>query len=95
MACVLMEINNILEGDEKMPKVMLTETDRDKENFERTIRKYAGANLLSMPQVAKLAKIPYQTLYKRMLDPDSFRRGEMRRLFKVLKIPPEERNELF
>lgn len=74
-----------------MPKVTLTETQREQEAIESMIRKYAGAMRMSIPQAAQKAGIPYTTLYKRLHDPDTFSRREMKRLCKVLKIPDEEK----
>lgn len=74
-----------------MPKVTLTEAQREQEAIESMIRKYAGAMRMSIPQAAQKAGIPYTTLYKRLHDPDTFSRREMKRLCKVLKIPDEEK----
>lgn len=77
-----------------MPKVILTEHQRDKEAVESVIRKYAGAQCMSIPQLAKKAQIVECQLYSRLKDPDMFRRGELKRICKVLHIPDEERRIL-
>ena len=73
-----------------MPKV-LNEFQRDQEWVESIIKKYAGSQRKTLPQIAKSAGIPYSTLYKRIREPDKFQRGELRRLCKALKIPDAEK----
>jgi len=72
-----------------MPRVVLTESERDREAVESLIKKHAGAMRLTMR-----IGMPSATLYKRLHDPDTFRRGEMRRICKALKIPEDERGGL-
>lgn len=47
-----------------------------------------------MPMLAKRIGMPSATLYKRLHEPDTFRRGEMKRICKALKIPEDERGGL-
>ncbi|MFR3391116.1 MAG: helix-turn-helix domain-containing protein [[Clostridium] scindens] len=70
-----------------MPRVVLTESQRDREAVESLIKKHAGAMRLTMPMLAKRIGMPSATLYKRLHDPDTFRRGEMKRICKALKMP--------
>jgi len=77
-----------------MPKVVLTEYQRDREVVESVIKQYAGSLRITIPEVAKRARMPESTLYKRIYDPDTFRRGELKRICKVLKIPEEEKKRL-
>ena len=77
-----------------MPRVVLNESQRDKEAVESLIKKHAGAMRLTMPMLAKRIGMPSATLYKRLHEPDTFRRGEMKRICKALKIPEDERGGL-
>lgn len=77
-----------------MPKVTLTESQREQELLESTIKKYAGAALLSTAELAKRASIPTRTLYKRLNQPRTFTLGELKRVCDTLKIPEEERGKL-
>lgn len=77
-----------------MPKVTLSEHQRDKEAVESVIRKYAGAQCMSIPKLAKKAQIAECQIYNRLKDPDMFRRGELRRICKILHIPDDERRIL-
>jgi len=74
-----------------MPKVILSEAQRDQEAIEKLIKKYAGAENLTLPKVAKLVGMPATTFYKRINHPETSSLGELRRICRVLKIPEEER----
>lgn len=74
-----------------MPKVTLTEYQRDQETVESIIRKYAGAQRISLPTLAKKIPIAECQIYKRLNYPDTFRRGELKRICKILHIPDEEK----
>jgi len=77
-----------------MPKVTLTESQREQELFETTIMKYAGAALMSTAELAKRARMPTRTLYKRLNQPRTFTLDELKRVCNTLKIPEEERGKL-
>lgn len=74
-----------------MPKVILTEQQRDQETVENIIRKYAGAQRISLPTLAKKIPISESQIYKRLNYPDTFIRWELKRICKILHIPDEEK----
>ena len=45
-----------------MPRVVLTESERDREAVESLIKKHAGAMRLTMPMLAKRIGMPSATL---------------------------------
>lgn len=77
-----------------MPKVRLTEAQREQELFESVIKKYAGAVLMSTAEIAKRAGMPTRTLYKRLNQPRTFTLDELKRICNTLKIPEDERGKL-
>ena len=50
---------------------------------------------LNVKQLAKITGIPPTTLYRWRKDPDSIKAGELRLLFKAVKLPPEKVIEFF
>lgn len=66
------------------------------ENRE-TIAKLESCMIMAGMKKQELAEkscIPYSTLMKRFNYPDTFTRGELRRVCKALKIPREDRGAL-
>jgi len=77
-----------------MPKVTLTESQKKKTIIVSTIKKYAGAKLLSMPQLARRINIPKSTFNDRLNNPGNFRQHELEAICKILNVPEEERGRL-
>ena len=54
------------------------------------LRRYAERQGKKLPEVRQDLGISRNTMYKRLRDPDSFSRGELKRLGAILEIPDEE-----
>lgn len=74
-----------------MPKVVLSESERFKENVQSIISKYAGAAGLSLQGVAKRAQVPVGSIYGYYNHPETFNLGTMMKILEVLKVPAAER----
>lgn len=81
---------------EVLPSIRKTgyyEMPKLKEQSERLASVNNAVKILT-PMLAKRIGMPSATLYKRLHEPDTFRRGEMKRICKALKIPEDERGGL-
>lgn len=54
------------------------------------LRRYAERQGKKLPEMRQDLGISRNTMYKRLRDPDSFSRGELKRLGAILEIPDEE-----
>lgn len=67
------------------------EIDRKRtEDLLDLLIRYAGKQGKSLPEMRQALGISRNTMYKRIRDPDSFSRGELKRLGAALEIPDEE-----
>lgn len=76
-----------------MPKTV-TAQQADCNTVKSILKEFMGRSLMGIPELAKRSGMSTQTLYKRFREPDSFRRGELKAICNVLKIPAERRKEL-
>lgn len=77
-----------------MPKVTLTEQARVDEKLLRYIRRQRGDLDLTQREVAQKIGLHEDTFSRRLKDPDTFTRRELRCLFKVLHFTEEEIREV-
>ena len=54
------------------------------------LRRYAERQGKKLPEMRQDLGLSRNTMYKRLRDPDTFSRGELKRLGAVLEIPDEE-----
>ena len=54
------------------------------------LRRYAAKQHKKPPELYRDLGVSRNTMYKRLRDPDTFSRGELKRLGAVLEIPDEE-----
>lgn len=67
------------------------EIDRQRtEGLLDLLRRYAGKQGKSLPEMRQALGLSRNTMYKRLRDPDSFSRGELKKLGAILEIPDEE-----
>ena len=67
------------------------EIDRQRtEGLLDLLRRYAEKQGKRIPEMCQAMGISRNTMYKRLRDPDSFSRGELKRLGAILEIPDEE-----
>lgn len=72
-----------------MPKIPQYADKYAAESLLREIRTRQGAaDLMNNRSLADASGIPYQTLLRRIRNPEDFTLGEIRKLFKVLPVRP-------
>ena len=77
-----------------MPKLKKTADDlrHDKDlRLTGLIRDYAVRRQITGPQIAKAAGMAYSTFGDRMRHPETWRRGELMEVFRVLAVPEEDK----
>lgn len=72
-----------------MAKAYLTEQQRLDNEFRRVVRVGMAEQNLKQYQLAEKMQLKATTLQSKLQRPDTFKRGELRLLRKVLKIAPE------
>ena len=76
---------------ERKIKMEREEIDRQRtKGLLDLLRRYAGKQGKSLPEMRQALGLSRNTMYKRLRDPDSFSRGELKRLGAALEIPDEE-----
>lgn len=76
-----------------MPKVRNAEEEARRE-MNAIIKYYMALQLMDLKVLSMKAVIPYSTLTKRMRNPDTFTRAELRRVCSVLHVRMEDRGKL-
>lgn len=76
-----------------MPRVRNTEEEAKRE-MVAIINYYMTLQLMDKKVLSAKAVIPYSTLNKRLQNPDTFTRAELRRLCSALHIRSEDRGKL-
>lgn len=76
-----------------MPRIRNTE-EKARNEVKAIINYYMTLQLMDKKVLAVKAVIPYSTLNKRLNNPDTFTRAELRRLCGVLHISTEDRGKL-
>lgn len=67
------------------------EIDRKRtEDLLDLLSRYAERQGKKLPEMRQDLGLSRNTMYKRLRDPDSFSRGELKRLGAILEIPDEE-----
>ncbi|MCM1133917.1 MAG: hypothetical protein NC340_10665 [Ruminococcus flavefaciens] len=69
-----------------MPKIMLTETQADKERMRSNLWAVKGILRVSNAGLARLIGVTGATVGNRLANPDSLTYGEIRRICKAAKI---------
>lgn len=79
-----------------MPKVFLTDRQKQNETIVRILYKNMGANgILHRVQLADKLKMNRTTLYNRFNNPSGFTMSELQKIINLLKIPDNEVVALF
>ena len=76
-----------------MPKVRNAEEEARREMLA-ILRYYMQLHLMDMQILSAKAVIPYSTLTKRMRNPDTFTRAELRRVCCALHVRAEDKGKL-
>lgn len=72
-----------------MPRIRQKAEEYAQADLMREIRKGQGAcNLMNCRALSDACGVPYQTLRRRLNDPDNMTLGEMKKLIKVIKLNP-------
>ncbi len=70
-----------------MPKITLTEKAKNDELLRRVIRMgMARQGMSTVSQLASRVGLGRSTLSAKLVDPDTFRLGELRRIYKTLRM---------
>lgn len=77
-----------------MPALKISTEEKENRETIAKIESYMVMAGIKKPELSKKTLIPYSTLASRFNKPDTFTRGELRRICKVLGIPREERGIL-
>ena len=77
-----------------MPAIKVSAEEKENRETIAKIESYMILSGIKKPELAKKTFIPYSTLASRFNKPDTFTRGELRRICKVLSIPREDRGTL-
>ena len=73
-----------------MPRIRQYNNKYANEDFIKVIKKaQIDADITKLKQLAELVDIPYATFWRRIKDPDTLTVEQLRRIIKVLPIPPE------
>lgn len=74
-----------------MPKICLSERQKNDENIRRILYKNMGANGMNLrAQLADKLRMNRTTLNNRFKSPSNFSIAELQRIVKLLKIPDNE-----
>lgn len=79
---------------EKVPAIKISTEEKENRETIAKLETYMVMTGIKKPELAKKTLIPYSTLTKRFNEPDTFTRGELRRVCKALRIPREDRGTL-
>lgn len=78
-----------------MPKLKPSEDEVKSRTLEGIIAKYINIRKMSEADLALYLRINKRTLQNKRRNPDTFTYPEVRRAFRVLQVPEEERLEIF
>ena len=82
------------ERGEKMPKLKINESELRCRKLRGCIKNAQEIQGINTIKTAELTGIPVSTLYARLKTPDDFSVGELRAVFRVLKITSEEKERI-
>ena len=74
-----------------MPRLKQDITDQKNRRLTGLILDYAARRCMKGPQIAKAAGMAYSTYGDRMRHPETWRRGELMEVFRVLAVPEEDK----
>lgn len=77
-----------------MPKLKLSDRERQNRTLIAIIQSGKVMEGGSVEKLSKLTGISKSTLYQRFSVPEDIRLGELREILKVLKIPEEEKERI-
>lgn len=77
-----------------MPRVYLTETDKQDADFEKIIRQHMGYELLTITALASQIDMPRETLSRKLKNPDRFSRRELRMICRRLHVSEDLKSKL-
>lgn len=77
-----------------MPKLRPTQAEVSARTINAVIESHLILQGISKDKLAKLLGMSLTCLYKRINEPDGWKRGELRRLCRMLKIPEADQVKL-
>ena len=78
----------------KMPAVKLSRPRVKKDPISNIIRGAADDRGISLEHLARMTGVPYSTLCMRLQHPETFRRGELIRIYEVIDLPEADKNRI-
>lgn len=77
-----------------MPAVKLSRPQIKKDPISNIIRGAADDRGISLRNLSKMTGIAYSTLCLRLREPDTFQRGELRRIYTSIGLSEEDKNRI-
>lgn len=77
-----------------MPAVKLSRPRVKKDPISNIIRGAADDRGISLEHLARMTGVPYSTLCMRLQHPETFRRGELIRIYEVIDLPEADKNRI-